>query len=424
MMGCLNRYVSVGNNVSIIKQSFSNGICRNLISLHYGAGVDRKNIDKFIQKLNDTELQQHIKNNNGELYIDSGGYSIIAGTIKKEEIYPFIDNYFYFLEETNKEKNNTPYNFIFSLDIPLSLKLDINYYDYIYNANRYSQEKYISLYQKYPNVKNHSIFVWHFKTPNLFEIWNKIFYELNLYQYYDKYAIGGLVGLKNMANADHSPWVLMIIYIFSILRAYNKYDNNEKVIRLHLLGQGASFTEHITVPIIEEFARYIFNLNTHITFDSVYINRNFMILKEIPILEDNFEISKAINYNIIDLSENKITDNIKAQALLYKTYLNIQKYSKQKLSKPILIDLLNINNENHAVRFLNKWRKYLLSDKVLSHYLGNGVIDTIIRNLQFLARFIQKYKKNKSIINDTKFLQDSLYKYLKHRLKFSEVIKR
>lgn len=132
------------------------------------------------------------------LYIDSGGYQIILGYVKFDEvskdgrqdrIKDFIDTYHYILE-----KNYENIHRIFSLDVNnfnMTLKQ-------LYNYNVVSINNSIDLIKKYPVIADKQLFVLQTRNHRVFEIWKTLFKNLEIYKYYKLWAFGGLVGLKKI----------------------------------------------------------------------------------------------------------------------------------------------------------------------------------------------------------------------------------
>ena len=108
----------------------TNGILHSLVE-----GMNKKNFGCVSM----SSVAGHIKRciNNfgvGKLFVDSGGFSIIKGEILIEHIVSAIDCWEYYAEH---ERNF--YDYIFSLDIPVSLKYkELNTKQMIYKYNKMS----------------------------------------------------------------------------------------------------------------------------------------------------------------------------------------------------------------------------------------------------------------------------------------------
>jgi len=126
-----------------------------------------------------------------KVFVDSGGYSIIVGDVNPADIGRFMYYYNYYLE-TERDV----FDFMFSLDIPVFLGYpQYNTYDYIYKFNKQSLEQSKEMLVKHPELCDKFYFINQFKMPGQYDIWTKLYKELELKKYVKNYAIGGLVGL-------------------------------------------------------------------------------------------------------------------------------------------------------------------------------------------------------------------------------------
>lgn len=190
------------------KDLLKNYVSNYLFSLYYAFARNNfgfDSVDKFA--LNRVKLFYNHLYSNEKLFIDSSGYSVISGDVLPRDVRILIECYHYFLEEYK-----SLYHKILSLDIPVFLKFpEYNtkkiIYDYNYESIRKSKEQL----QKDPELYNKFIYVWHFKIREQFDIWKDIYntffaddYNLN------KFAIGGLVGLRGVTGIKFSPFIAPI----------------------------------------------------------------------------------------------------------------------------------------------------------------------------------------------------------------------
>ena len=201
------------------------------------------------------------KNINYNVFLDSGGYSIIVGDVKGSQTREFIENYVKRILE-----GKLIYDYVFSLDIPVFLnEPNYNTVQHIYEFNKYS------LSETYKHVKNDSIlrnkiyFVWHFKIKEQYDIWSKLYDELKLNDYVVNYAAGGMVGLRGITQIDFSP------FIAPIYRCLYEYINSNKKFnfRFHALGVYIQHDRFLLWFLEDLFKYYLETDQVYITYDSV-----------------------------------------------------------------------------------------------------------------------------------------------------------
>lgn len=172
---------------------------------------------------------------NEKLFIDSGGYSIIAGDVSPRDTRKFIQVYNYFLE-----KYNDSFDYLMSLDVPIFLQYPKkNTTTEIYNYNRMSLIESKQVLDQNPELYDKFVFVWHFKLKKQFDIWRAIYDDIfGSENPLKNFAIGGLVSLRGITGIKFSPFIapayrcLKLIYdknldfnsVLHILGVYGKHD--------------------------------------------------------------------------------------------------------------------------------------------------------------------------------------------------------
>lgn len=271
-----------------------------LISLIDGLKQNGFGLNTLIKTAHDIEkLHQSFKGDNKKWFIDSGGYSIIVGDVSPRDMSKFMDCYSYYLE--NFAPTNCDY--ILSLDIPILLKYpSYNTVKYIKDMNYLSGQKSRKILAAKPELYDKFIFVWQFKTPNQYKIWNEYYNDI----YKDDinlkhFAIGGQVGLRGITGIEFSPFIGCCYQILDII--YNKNLKCESII--HLLGIYGLHDRFLMGILDRLFNNYYLNKrqeSVQITFDTVnhLISGLFKVreLKSI-IIEDN-KILYDYNHKMID----------------------------------------------------------------------------------------------------------------------------
>ena len=175
-------------------------------------------------------VREYLAPLDAKIFLDSGGYDIIEGKTKYDDIPKFIDNYNIFLTE-----HQDSFDYVFSLDIPLGfgdpkmLKKET-----IYELNKISLEQSIEVLKQSPELREKFIFVYQFKMKEQNEIWNKLYEELNIGKYITHRAVGGLVKLR-----DESPHIKITPFVSMLFRMFYDYVRAKdyvKELRIHVLG--------------------------------------------------------------------------------------------------------------------------------------------------------------------------------------------
>jgi len=182
-----------------------------------------------------------IEPNEGNVLVDSGGYSFIIGHIPPEKLDLLIDCYAVFVEVELEF-----FSHVFTLDLPISLKHPkFNTTSNVYEANRASLLVTKDILEKRPELAGKLFFVWQFKTPELFVIWKHLYAELELHRHIRNHAVGGLVGLKKATGIRFSPFTSIA---FFALQNYFESDFVGQPMRMHFLGVYSKVDRfHITV---------------------------------------------------------------------------------------------------------------------------------------------------------------------------------
>jgi len=201
-----------------------------------------------------------------KFFVDSGGYSIIAGDVSPRDVAKFTECYNLFLEKDAPENCD----YIFSLDIPIFLKYpQQNNIKTIYEANSRSISDSVKVLNKIPELYNKFTFVWQFKLLKQYNIWKQI-YEENLAgnPNLKNFAVGGLVSLRGITGIKFSPFISMAYKNLKII-----YDKNlDYTSILHILG-----VYHLHDRVIMSFLHKLFNryylkdrnCKIQITYDTV-----------------------------------------------------------------------------------------------------------------------------------------------------------
>ncbi len=288
------KYVSVTSPGSDMSKPIFNYFDDYLVSMGEPATSNAwtmMSLVKHVAKM----IKEKPKDDNIKLFIDSGGFQIIVGYVLENRITEFIDAYHFIL---NKFKDDI--DFIFALDVfALSFlpnervfnsekakfeKIPLGITDYneenptvqkMIKYNKYSMQSSIDLIKEYPEIADKQLFI--LQTSNLmtFSIWKKLFVELEVYKYYKRWSIGGLVGLKKSTNAKFSHAVPATLWLLT----YQKHFDFE-IDHIHWLGQSSRLS-FLSMAIFER----VYNLN--MTSDSSQLVRFAPLEAKLPYIVEH-----------------------------------------------------------------------------------------------------------------------------------------
>ncbi|MDA3791820.1 MAG: hypothetical protein PF503_25405 [Desulfobacula sp.] len=164
------------------------------------------------------------------------------------------------------------------MDLPISLKYDLyNTKENVRYFNRISLLKTFNVIDQIPQLSDKFIFIWHFKTNDLYRIWCGLHDELISlgYQKYIKHrAIGGMVGIKGMTGIIFSPFIALAYRCF---KDYVEAGMFHIPFQLHLLGVYTIPDRFIMVYLERVFERYLkmesINSGAKLTYDSINYER-------------------------------------------------------------------------------------------------------------------------------------------------------
>ena len=344
-----------------------------LISIIEGLNQKRFGFDTLSVVVNHIRNinEKYIRPTKSKLFIDSGGYSIIVGDVSPMNVTKFIECYNHYLL-TEKDI----YDYIFSLDIPIFLNNpEYNTVHHIENFNRISLTKSIEILQQYPELKEKFYFIYQFKVSGQYQIWKKLYDELNLSNYIQNWAIGGMVGMRGILRKDpgstdinFSPFTA--IAYKSFFDYINSTNFGVKNFNLHCLGIYIKYDRFQLTLLEKLFKEYLIPMmkepNPNLTYDSV----NYMRTAQL----------KVKSLNIFQRVENSIIYHDSIQVV--PTELFQQVYGE-------LYPLLEIEIENlKAGRNLNNIDSFT-GLNVFSNIELDKFFDWIIDEYEIISLFFK-----------------------------------
>ena len=254
---------------------------------------------RMIKRFLDTGLFNRVN-----LYLDSGGYQISTGKLNRYYSEALLDNYYDFTVEAKDL-----YDRSFILDVsPGQDCVMFDCFDDVYTKNRRS---YLEASQLPDDVRKKMIYVHHFRTPKLYEIYNRLLRENELYQHFEHFACGGIVA--NMASDLKIPCLVYVIPIITMLKETIRAKRN--YLNFHVLG-GASYRDVLFYELFKEVVRRYHGIELEITYDSSGVFRQIFIARYIHAY-DHLGNVKKMNIKSDNL-QRKFYKNVTIQEMLDK----------------------------------------------------------------------------------------------------------
>ena len=348
--------------------------------------------------------------NDRKFFIDSGGYSIIAGDVSPRDISKFIECYNLFLDRDAPDNCD----YIFSLDIPIFLKYkEFNTSKYIYEMNLKSIQESKKVLLKNKELFDKFIYVWQFKLHKQNVLWKKIYDdELRQESELRHFAIGGLVSLRGITGIKFSPFIGPA---FRCLKLINDKNLNKESI-LHVLGV-YHLHDRVALPFLHKlFNQYYLkdkNCSVQVTYDTVnYALSGLYKLREqiifVPEGDDYIcdfsynlydkidriikdpEVLKIIQHDLRKIVAGEQVEDTRISSLLNViTQTTIDKIINDTLDKYNIVDMfIDCKNFN---KFKNKILPILMNlEKKYPLVFGNRTVKNLL-NWQYIYAFHDAY---------------------------------
>ncbi|GIU69110.1 MAG: hypothetical protein KatS3mg002_0346 [Candidatus Woesearchaeota archaeon] len=384
-------------------QKFLHSFGHNL-KLKSNFEIHKQTKNKILQECKQTPFM----GSKGAYYIDSGGFQVSTGILDAKRSDLLVKYYYEFLEEYPNS-----YEKAFILDIPPGPGCQyFNSFDDVYRKNLYSYTKAAN----FPDhIRSKIIYIHHFRTPKLWNIFNRILYENNFFEKFQYFGTGGISA--NMKTDIIVPFILYSIPLVPILNLCKKY--NRKEIKFHILG-GSGFRDVLFYKLFSYFIEKEHQIKCEITYDSSTIFKGFMvgrilyimdngILKKVNIRTNYLDkkagnesslmerirndmniMCKEFNFELIETDtfyggeNNSFTKEMRLYASLYMIYMY---YRVEKMLDQIISELYNRYKEGN----FNEFQKSLFS---ITKLLNSG------RPTQ------KQIFKTQSVLNSLSLIQD------------------
>ena len=349
-------------------------------------------VNKQMKKIIDQKKEYQKIDQDVKLFVDSGGYQVIVGYIKKNRVIEYIDTYHFLLKKYYKD-----IDYIFSLDI-MNRAWDR---ETLINFNDNSINKSINLIKEIPEISNKQLFIVQTRTLPVFKLWKELMDKNEVFKYYKRFSFGGLVGLKKETNAKFSH---VVPFIFWLL--LKSKENNGNIEHIHLLGQSSKLMVFTSI-FLENYLSKKFNINLEITMDSSELVRFAKIEHKLPILcktEDSYKYIKELKDLEHSLNNHSMIDEIKESSEFKNKTDNLITYGK--LENRDFVDFM-CQNISSMIKFSHEMLDNK-SEKDLTEMFDYNVDDLKEQHLIFKqGRLAQEIFNNLTLIKDYSNLFES-----------------
>lgn len=398
-----------------------------LFSLIKGMRQGNFGFDTLHRVTEEIKQYRQVLNNGRKFFVDSGGYSIIAGDVSPRDVSKFTECYNMFLDRDAADNCD----YIFSLDIPIFLKYpENNNIKTIYEANSKSISSSVKVLEKNPKLYDKFVFVWQFKLLKQYNIWKQI-YEENLVNNPNikNFAVGGLVSLRGITGIKFSPFISMayknlkLVYdkdldYTSIIHILGVYGLHDRVIMsfLHKLFNGYYLKDRkckvqVTYDTVNYSLSGLYKLKEQIMFipenDKYVCGYAHDLIDKMHLVIDDKEVLETIirDLNCV-LAGKNVEDTQMASLLNVIAQTTIDKIIDEEIDKNDIVNLfLETSNFN---LFKNKISPILMNlEKKYPMIFGNRSKKNLL-NFQYCFAFNQWWQNGR----DEKELEKLMEKFI------------
>jgi len=243
-----------------------------------------------------------------EVYLDSGGYQVSTGQIPLSEIEKFTDHHINYMENYP-----TDFDYAFTLDIPNN-----PLYTETLDLNRNSLTK---LYNSKVDLDK-MMFVNHFRTITVFEVWNKLLDEFEVDKKFRAFSIGGLVVAQ--ANVKRLPFMFYIVGFLMLLARWLQNNTLPPKFKFHILGN-STFKDVLFFCLLAEHVKSKFGSEMIITYDSSNLFKRFQQARSFVYFDQDKELGYEISAKELELEYKNGTGLTNLEVMLkeFNTMANV-----------------------------------------------------------------------------------------------------
>jgi len=214
------------------------------------------------------------------LIADSGGFQISMGRLSREESDLLMTMYYEWLEQYHHVLEKA-----FILDVPPGPGCEVFHsFEDVYELNLQSYERAKSLPDE---LRKKIIYIHHFRTPKLWDIYTKIMRENDMFPAFEYHGTGGIVA--NMSSDMMIPCIIYVLPIIPLLNEAKKWGRS--YLNFHILG-GANFRDMFFYELFKIVVKEYHNIDLNITYDSSGIYKQVMHARYIHVPDEDGYIKK------------------------------------------------------------------------------------------------------------------------------------
>jgi hypothetical protein len=258
---------------------------------------------------------------------DSGGFQISIGRLTRKESDLLQTMYYDWIEQYHDVLDRA-----FILDVPPGPGCEIfhNFED-VYQLNLDSYQRARNLPD---DIRKKIIYIHHFRTPQLWDIYTKIMRENDMFSAFEYHGTGGIV-----ANMSSDMVIPCIIYVLPIIPLLNEVKRcGRDYLNFHVLG-GANFRDIFFYELLQYATLKNHNIKLNITYDSSGIYKQVMNARYMHVVDGHNNMRKMniksnnLHYRFYD---NPVAEKASS---VYETYQKVlNKLAIENNFKPISLD--------------------------------------------------------------------------------------
>lgn len=328
LAGIVNNFIN--NTKGRYNNNFSRKDVSNFLSktcsgfLHsYGQNFpNRRNYSKYNKV--EASLFQRSRDyglfDDSEFFVDSGGFQISIGRLNREESKLLLKMYYDFLREYHHVLDRA-----FVLDTPPGPGCTA--FDNFEDVWKWNLDSYMEASNLPQEIRDKIIYIHHFRTPKLWEIFSDILRDHNMFSRFKYHGTGGVVA--NISGDMSIPCVIYVLPLIPLLNECKKVNRDH--LDFHILG-GSSFRDILFYELFQLHVLKKHGIKLDITFDSSGLFKGLMVGRFIQILDG--DIMRKVDIRSLKLDK-RIGTETRAR-VMYKEKMDelASKYS----FKPIVMD--------------------------------------------------------------------------------------
>lgn len=297
-------------NDNFTREEVGNFLSQTITGYLHSYGQNFHNKKKYEKySANETRMYQRCRDmgffDDCTLIADSGGFQISIGKLTRRESELLLDMYYDWVPQATHVVDK-----FFILDVPPGPGCEIfkNFYDvYKINLDSYQRAKALP-----DELRKKMIYIHHFRTPKLWEIYTKIMRDYDMFEAFEYHGTGGIVA--NMASDMSIPCIIYVLPIIPLLNEAIKCGRN--YLNFHILG-GANFRDVLFYEMCQHAVKKMHGIDLNITYDSSGLYKQVMNARFLNVIDDQGDMRKMnVKSNNIELrfmSDIKATSNLSVE---------------------------------------------------------------------------------------------------------------